>query len=99
MMRMKTAGTSSMGHPAPLRAPEARRRKRAINLSLDEALVQQARLYTGNLSGTLEGLLEEFITREEARRRAEDLALDRVMGAFGAFHARHGLLSDEFSGL
>jgi antitoxin CcdA len=73
--------------------------KRAINLSLNNELVEQARRYTGNLSGTLEVLLEEFVAREEARRRAEDAALDRVVAAFGEFHARHGLLSDEFSGL
>jgi antitoxin CcdA len=71
--------------------------KRAINVSLNNDLVRQARLYTRNLSGTLEDLLDEFVTRERARRRDEDAALDRVISAFDAFHAEHGLLSDEFS--
>jgi antitoxin CcdA len=70
--------------------------KRAINVSLNDDLVRQAKLYTRNLSGTLEGLLEEFVTRERARHRDGDAALDRVIGALNAFHAEHGLLSDEF---
>ena len=73
--------------------------KRAINVSLNDDLVRQARLYTQNLSGTLEGLLDAFVARERARRRDEDAALDRVVGAFSAFHTEHGLLSDEFSAL
>ena len=73
--------------------------KRAINVTLNDDLVRQARRYTRNLSGTLEDLLGDFITRERARRRDEDAVLDRVIGALNAFHAEHGLLSDEFSGL
>ena len=73
--------------------------KRAINVSLNDDLVRQAKLYTRNLSGTLEDLLDDFVTRERARRRDEDAALDRVIGALNAFHAEHGLLSDEFPSL
>ena len=73
--------------------------KRAINVSLNDDLVRQAKLYTRNLSGTLEDLLDDFVTRERARRRDEDAALDRVIGALNAFHSEHGLLSDEFPSL
>lgn len=73
--------------------------KRAINVSLNDDLVRQARLYTRNLSGTLEDLLDGFVTQERARRRDEDAALDKVVAAFSAFHSDHGLLSDEFSAL
>ena len=73
--------------------------KRAINVSLNDDLVRQAKLYTRNLSGTLEDLLDDFVTRERARGRDEDAALDRVIGALNAFHAEHGLLSDDFSSL
>ncbi len=51
--------------------------KRAINVSLNDDLVRQARLYTRNLSGTLEDLLQDFVERERARRLAEDAAVDR----------------------
>lgn len=73
--------------------------KRPINVSLNEDLVRQARLFTRNLSGTLEDLLRDFVVHERARRRAEDAALDQVINAVDAFHREHGLLSDEFSSL
>lgn len=73
--------------------------KRPINVSLNHDLVRQARLYTRNLSGTLEDLLSDFVGREHARRRDEDAALDQVIEGFSTFHREHGLLSDEFSSL
>ncbi len=73
--------------------------KRPINVSLNDDLVRQARLYTSNLSGTLEDLLRDFVDRERARRRTEDAALDRVIDGLNEFHREHGLLSDEFSSL
>jgi antitoxin CcdA len=73
--------------------------KRAINVSLNEDLVKQARAHTSNLSGTIESLLQEFVVREQARRRDEDAALDRVIDRFNEIHQQYGLLSDEFSTL
>lgn len=70
--------------------------KRPFNVSLNGDLVRRARSYTRNLSGTLEDLLEDFVAREEARRREEDQRLGRVLGALNAFHGQQGLLSDEF---
>ena len=69
--------------------------KRAINVSLNDDLVRQARAYTRNLSGTIEDLLEVFVARERARRQAEDTAVDSVIDGLNAFHRRHGLLSDD----
>ena len=73
--------------------------KRPINVSLNEDLVRQARLFTRNLSGTLEDLLRDFVAHERVRRLAEDAAVDQVIDAVNAFHREHGLLSDEFSAL
>ena len=73
--------------------------KRPINVSLNVELVRQARGFTGNLSGTLEALLREFVAREQARRDAEDETVARVIDGLDAYHRRHGLLSDEFSSL
>jgi antitoxin CcdA len=64
-------------------------------LSLNEDLVAPARSLTGNLSEMVEGLLAEFVEKENARRRAQD----RVVTALNDFHERHGFLSDEFSNL
>lgn len=73
--------------------------RKPVNLSLDEEVVRQARQYSQNLSATVEELLEDFVRRAHARRRAEDEIIDRVIGATNAFHARCGFLSDEFSAL
>lgn len=71
--------------------------KRAINVTINADLLSQARAYTRNVSGTLEELLAGFVEQERARRRAEDVALDRVVAGANRFHAQHGHLSDEFS--
>lgn len=73
--------------------------KRPTNVSLDEDLVRRARLLTSNLSGTLEDLLRDFVTREHRQRAAEDEAVAEVVDGLNAFHREHGLLSDEFSSL
>ena len=73
--------------------------KRPTNVTLDEELVRQARLLTPNLSGTVEDLLREFVTREQGRRAAEDAAVIEVIDGLNAFHQEHGLLSDEFPSL
>ena len=73
--------------------------KRLTNVSLDEDLVRQARLLTPNLSGTVEDLLREFVTREQSRRVAEDAAVAELIDGFNAFHQENGLLSDEVSSL
>jgi antitoxin CcdA len=73
--------------------------KRAVNVSLNEDLVRQAKALTRNLSGTLESLLHEFVMNETSRRRAEDEALEQLIDESNAFHKQHGWLSDEFSDL
>ena len=73
--------------------------KRPTNVSLDESLVREARLLTGNLSGTLEDLLRDFVARERGRHAAEDEVVAAIVDAMNAFHRTHGLLSDELSSL
>ena len=45
-------------------------RKRPVNLTLNEALVDQARAYTSNLSATMESLLADFVAQQQ--QAAED---------------------------
>jgi antitoxin CcdA len=71
--------------------------RKAVNLSLNEDLVQRARELTRNLSATVEDLLDDFVTREQTRRAAEDARLSRLIEAVDRFHAEHGLLSDTLS--
>ncbi len=71
--------------------------KRAVNVSLNEDLVRQARRFTRNLSGTLEDLLAAFVDQEDRRRRDDDARLGRLVDRVNRFHAEAGFLSDEFS--
>ena len=74
-------------------------RKRPVNLTLNESLVEQARSYTDNLSATIDGLLAEYVQRQ---RR---LDLDRQKAAmacamqWNAVNASVGSFADEHSTL
>ena len=78
-----------------LERPQSARRK-PVNLSLNEKLVERARRVTPNLSGTVETLLTKFVQEAEAKRRADDVLLDQVIAALNAHHDEHGFLSEEF---
>jgi antitoxin CcdA len=73
--------------------------KRPINVSRSDEVVREARLYTRNLSGTIEDLLQDFVARERARRLERDAAVERMVASWNAFHDQNGLLSDEFQQL
>jgi post-segregation antitoxin (ccd killing protein) len=72
-------------------------RKRPVNVSLNENLVEQARAYTGNLSATLEALLAGFVAQQqEAGRMRQQWAdacaadwnrLDETQGSFADAHS------------
>ena len=79
-----------------LERPATNRRK-PVNLSLNEKLVERARRVTPNLSGTVETLLTQFVQEAEAKRRADDAVLDQVIAALNAHHEEHGFLSEEFN--
>jgi len=72
-------------------------RRKPVNLSLNEKLVERARRVTPNLSGTVETLLTQFVQEAEAKRRADDVLLDQVIAALNAHHEEHGFLSEEFN--
>lgn len=48
---------------------------------------------TGDLDGTLEALLPDFVAQEDRRRRKAGEA--DLIGPLNVFHAEHGLLSGE----
>lgn len=73
--------------------------RRAVNLSINEDLLLQAKRVTKNLSGTVEELLAGYLQAELARKRADDDVLGQVITALNAYHEEHGFLSDEFSNL
>lgn len=73
--------------------------KRAVNLSLNEGLVAQAKTYTSNLSATIDGLLAAYIfqqqqTRLTRQQQADDASLD-----WNAVHIAVGSYADEHATL
>jgi post-segregation antitoxin (ccd killing protein) len=74
-------------------------RKRPVNLTLNEDLVAQAKSVTDNLSGVVESLLVEFVTREQKERVARSKALDATISLWNKFNAKSGSIADEYSSL
>lgn len=74
-------------------------RKRAVNLTLNEDLVTQARGVTDNLSAVVESLLAEFIASEKEQRTAEAKAIKQAIVTWNEFAERHGSIADEHSTL
>ncbi len=80
-------------------ASRAQVAKRPFNLLLNEATVQQARVFTPNLSSTVEALLAEYVAREQAALSAHQRLGDAVADTWNAFHAAQGSIADEYSTL
>jgi antitoxin CcdA len=80
-----------MDHRATPRQP--------CNLSLPADLVQQARLYTNNLSGTVEELLVGWTAHAAAEAQANDERTQRVLVGLERLRGEVGSLADDFSPL
>jgi antitoxin CcdA len=78
---------------------QATARKRAVNLTLNEELVNEAKTLTGNLSGVVESLLTEFVLRERKERLQKSNAVESAVAAWNEFNVRSGSMSDEYSTL
>jgi antitoxin CcdA len=77
--------------------PEAR--KRSVNLSLDESLVQEAKSMTDNLSGVVESLLSDFVDRERKHRLAKEKTVEATIAMWNEFNVESGSIADEYSSL
>ena len=74
-------------------------RKRAVNLTLDEKLVQEAKGMTDNLSGIVESLLSDFVAQERKQRLVKEKALEATIRMWNEFNAKSGSIADEYSSL
>jgi antitoxin CcdA len=74
-------------------------RKRPVNLTLNEDLVQQAKGLTDNLSGVVEGLLSDFVAQQQKQRLTETKALAATIATWNDFNSKIGSFSDEYSSL
>lgn len=72
-------------------------RKRAVNLTLNEDLVLQARDMAGNLSGVVESLLAEYVEQEGRRRLAKTKALEATVAIWNNFGEKRESFADEYS--
>ena len=74
-------------------------RKRAVNLTLNEALVAQAKTYTSNLSATMEELLASYVAQQQSARLTRQNQADACASGWNAVHAAIGSFADEHSTL
>lgn len=74
-------------------------RKRPVNLTLNEALVAQAKSYTNNLSATMELLLADFVAAQQNAQRKRQKMADVCAADWNAVHAAVGSFADEHSTL
>ncbi len=70
-------------------------RKRPVNLTLNEALVAQARAYTSNLSATMEALLSDFVASHQQVQRSRQQLADTCAADWNAVHTAVGSFADE----
>ncbi len=74
-------------------------KKRPVNLTLNEDLVQQAKEVTDNLSGIVEFLLADFVTKEQKKHMDKAKTIRATIESWNDFNAKHGTFSDEYSNL
>ena len=74
-------------------------RKRAVNLTLNESLVAQAKTYTSNLSATMETLLADYVATQQQARAVRQNDADSCAADWNALHAAIGSFADEHSTL
>lgn len=74
-------------------------RKRPVNLTLSEDLVSQAKSLTDNLSGVVESLLSDFVSRERRERMQKSKAVEAAVASWNNFNSRSGSIADEYSTL
>jgi antitoxin CcdA len=81
------------------RSPARTVRKRPVNLTLSEDLVQQAKGVTDNLSGVVESLLAEFVSKERERRSGVVEEARATADLWNDFAERNGSFADDHSTL
>ena len=74
-------------------------RNRPVNLTLNEDLVSQAKSMTDNLSGVVESLLSEFVSRERRERLQKSRAVEATIAVWNKFNSKSGSIADEYSSL
>lgn len=74
-------------------------RKRPVNLTLSEDLVEEAKGITDNLSGVVEALLAGFVSQERERRSGVAEEARATAALWNDFEERNGSFADAHSTL
>ena len=74
-------------------------KKRAVNLTLNEDLVDHVRKVTPNLSSVVESLLTEYLMKERQRRAAHAKVIESTVALWNQFAEDHGSFADDHSTL
>lgn len=74
-------------------------RKRAVNLTLSDELVQQARAMTSNLSALVETLLSDYVRQQTQAQQSRRQEATLSAQAWNNFNAVAGSFADEYSTL
>lgn len=74
-------------------------RKRPVNLTLSESLVDEARSYTSNLSATMETLLANYVAEQTQAARSRQQQADACAADWNALNDRVGSFADEHATL
>ena len=74
-------------------------RKQAVNLTLNEDLVNQAKGLTDNLSQVVDSLLSGYLAKAREEQLARSAALESTVKVWNDFNAKSGSIADEYSSL
>lgn len=74
-------------------------RKRAVNLTLNEDLVSQAKGMTNNLSGVVEQLLTDYVQKQNKTKQEKIHNAAMLTQAWNNFNEQCGSFADEYSTL
>ena len=78
---------------------DATARKRPVNLTLNEDLVNQAKGLTDNLSQVVESLLSGYLAKAREEQLARAKAVEATVKVWNDFNAKSGSIADEYSSL
>jgi antitoxin CcdA len=78
---------------------DAAARKRPVNLTLNEDLVNQAKDLTDNLSQVVESLLSGYLAKARDEQLAKSKAVQSTVRLWNDFNSKSGSIADEYSSL
>jgi antitoxin CcdA len=73
--------------------------KKPVNLSLNEALVQESRAYCGNLSAKVEEMLQAYVVSERQLRQQHRQQAPQAVVSWNALYEAEGSYADAHSTL